>query len=119
VAVTCILLARILQSEKNFGNETKNLLEQALANFIKNEGVDGVNVAGGNCSMGQFFLMVAMIQSTVDAKKTQLLLAKSYQSEALRIETKLYGPNHPNTISTKAQLSQITLLFLSCKSVRN
>jgi hypothetical protein len=38
VAITCILLARILRSQNNFGNETKNLLEQALTNFIKNEG---------------------------------------------------------------------------------
>jgi hypothetical protein len=101
----------ILQSEKNFGNKTKNLLEQALANLIKNEGVDGVNVAGGNCSIGQFYLMVAMIQSTEDARRAQLLLAKSYQNEAYRIETKLYGPNHPQTISAKAQLSQILNQF--------
>jgi hypothetical protein len=57
--------------------------------------------------MGQFYCAVADNQSTDDARRTQVLLAKPYFIEAYRIESKLYGPNHPQTIASKFKLSAL------------
>jgi tetratricopeptide (TPR) repeat protein len=101
------LLGRILKKQGKLGDETKELLERSLAISVVNEGPDGPNIALGNIEIGNFYYQLAMIQSIISIKRTQLLLAKSYAEEAIRIETKIHNPTHPNYVSAESVLSDI------------
>jgi hypothetical protein len=100
-----LLLARILQKQGKFGDELKDLFERSLANITRNKGPDGVNTAAATAEIGQFHYELAMIQSVISTKRTQLLLAKSYLEEATRIETKIHNPTHPNRVAVASLLS--------------
>jgi tetratricopeptide (TPR) repeat protein len=101
------LLARILQKQGKFGDETKELYERSLAIYIRNEGPDGANTAGLNIDIGQFYYQIATTSSVGYTKRTQLLIAKSYIDEAIRIETKIHNPTHPNSVGATSLLSNI------------
>jgi hypothetical protein len=88
-------------------DETKELLERSLAIFVINEGLDGTNTAAGNIDIGRFHYSLAKIQSIMSIKRTQLLLAKSYAEEAIRIETKIHNPTHPSSVVAASLLSDI------------
>jgi hypothetical protein len=103
----CTLLGRILQNKSNLGDETKELLERSLAISVVNEGLDGTNTAAGNINIGRFHYNLAMIQSIMSIKRTQLLLAKSCAEEAIRIETKIHNPTHPHSGTATSLLSNI------------
>jgi hypothetical protein len=107
VGTSCILLARILVKQRKFGDETKDLFERSLANFKRNEGPDGVCTAIANIEIGQFQYNFAMMQSVISTKRTQLLLAKSYFEEGIRIETNLHSPSHPNRVDAASLLSKV------------
>jgi hypothetical protein len=66
---SCDLLARILQSQGKFEDETQGLFERALAICIRNEGPYGVNTAISNINIGNYYLQFARIQPTVDTKR--------------------------------------------------
>jgi tetratricopeptide (TPR) repeat protein len=102
-----ILLAVILEHRGELGDETKGLYEQYLALSIRNHGPDGLNAAIGNNNFGAFYYRLAKIQPTVDAKRTQLLLSKSYHEKAQRIYLKIYDPTHLNTVNTSSQLTTV------------
>jgi hypothetical protein len=101
----CRLLARILEAQFKFGDETRGLYEHSLALSIENNGPDGLNAAISNHNIGGFYFKLAKIQPTLDAKRTQLLLAKSYYEEAQRIYSKIYGPTHPSTADASSELT--------------
>jgi hypothetical protein len=101
------LLSRILLKQGKLGDETKELFERSLAISVVNEGPDGLNTAGGNIAISQFHYKLAMIQSTISIKRTQLLLAKSYAEEAVRIVTKILNPTHPSRVGATSLLSDI------------
>jgi hypothetical protein len=101
------LLARILQKQGKLGDETKELFERSLAIFIRNKGPDGMNTAAVTSNIGNFHYQLAMIQSMISTKRTHLLLAKSYIEEALRIETKIDNPTHPNRVTAASLLSKV------------
>jgi hypothetical protein len=105
--VTYLLLAKILQKQGKLGGETNELFERSLAICGRNEGPDGVNTAEVNREIGQFHYKIAMASSVVHTKRTQLLLAKSYSDEAVRIEIKIYSPNHPYRVAVSSLLSDI------------
>jgi tetratricopeptide (TPR) repeat protein len=107
VGISIDLLARILRAQKNLGDETRELFEHSLAIDIRNGGPDGINTAVGNLNIGNFCRQLAGIQSTIDSKRTQLLLVKSHYEEALRIDLKVYGPNHPDTVDVTSQLTSV------------
>jgi hypothetical protein len=107
VGRNCRLLAKILEKQGELGDETKELLERSLAIFTRNEGPDGANTAIVNSSVGSFHYQLAMRCSTGHSKRTQLLLAKSYLDEAIRIETKTRNPTHPNRVAAASSLSTI------------
>jgi hypothetical protein len=100
VSVNYLLLARILKKQGKYGDETKELFERSLANVTRNEGPDGANIAVVNHEIGQFHYKIALTSSIVHIKRTQLLLAKSYSDEAVRIEIKIHSPTHPNRVAT-------------------
>jgi hypothetical protein len=107
VGISCALLARILMNQDKYGDETKELLERTLAISVVNEGLDGTNTAAGNVVISQFYCQLAMTQSITSMKRTKLLLAKSYAEEAIRIETKIHNPTHPNRVGAASVLSNI------------
>jgi tetratricopeptide (TPR) repeat protein len=102
-------LARILLKQGKFDDETKELYEHSLASFIRNEGLDGGNTAFVNITIGEFYYQLALRQSILHTKRTQLLLAKSYSEEAIRIETKIHIPTHPNRAAAASLLSAILI----------
>jgi tetratricopeptide (TPR) repeat protein len=102
-ASTC-LLANILMARGNLGDETKKLNETSLAIFIRNEGLDGINVAAGIANIGFFQANLADRQLNADKRKEHLCLSVSYMKEASRISTKVRGPTHPKSIKYAAEL---------------
>jgi tetratricopeptide (TPR) repeat protein len=104
---SCDLLARILCAQSKFGDETRGLFERSLAISIRNEGPDGINVATGNYNIGSFYEKLATKQSTIDAMRTHLTIAKYHFVEAQRILLKIHGPTHPTTVDAASQLNVV------------
>jgi hypothetical protein len=104
---SCTLLARILMNQGKLGDETKELFERSLAIYVVNEGLDGPNTAVAKLVISQFYYQHAMTQSTISIKRTQLVLAKSYAEEAVRIVTKIHNPTNPSSVSAASLLSDI------------
>jgi len=104
---SCTQLAKILTSQKNFGDETKQLMERSICLFISDEGLEGANVSSSNLNFAIFYRQLAVKQSTVDLKRKFLLLAKKYSEEGSRIAAKIYASNHSNYIYATWQLTTI------------
>jgi tetratricopeptide (TPR) repeat protein len=102
------LLARILQAQGNLGSETQELYECALAIHIKNYGSEAVNAATTNFNIGNFYLLRAHESQTTVTRKEHLLLSESKYRESLRIYTKIYGPDHPESLETLSHLSIVS-----------
>jgi tetratricopeptide (TPR) repeat protein len=110
VDLSCGLLASILSVQGKLGDETRGLYERSLAISIRNEGPDGFNAATGNYNIGEYYQELAIKQSTVDAMRTHLTIAKSHFVEAQRISSKIYGPTHPNTVDAASRLTVLRQL---------
>ena len=72
------------------------MLQRNLDNKLLNEGPDAHNVGVANNNLGVFH-----------AKRGEYVQAKRYFKEALRIFTKVYGPEHPETIGLKKNLERL------------
>lgn len=107
VAISCDLLASILRAQGKLGDKTKKLYERSLVLFIKCDGANGPNAAAGNLNRGGFHHRLAVMQHTIGAKRTELLLAKSYYDEGLRIYLEICGPTHPDTAFVQPRLSEV------------
>jgi hypothetical protein len=112
VELSCDLLARILSAQGKLADETKGLYERSLAISIRKIGPDGEYAAFGNKNIGEFHQKLARNQSTVDAKRTHLLLVKSHHEEAQRIYSKIHGLTHPSTVDAASRMTS-TLIALS------
>lgn len=66
-----------------------------------------MNSATTNFNICFFHHQLARIPPTVDLKRTQLQLAKSYFVEAQRMYTKILGSTHPETIDTTSHLTDV------------
>jgi hypothetical protein len=108
---TAKLLAIILMSQFKLGSETKELFEQSLAISIKNFGPDGAHTAIVRMNFGGFYRMLAEVQPTVETKKEHLRSVQSMIKEALRIITKIYGPNDPRIVQYSSELSNVTRMI--------
>jgi tetratricopeptide (TPR) repeat protein len=107
IGQSCSLLARILMSQDNLGNETMELFERALAKDTKDYGPDGTNTAVSNTNLGVFYNQLANRKQTDERKMAYLHLSKSCFEEAMRIYTKIFGPNNPQSIKASSALSII------------
>jgi tetratricopeptide (TPR) repeat protein len=107
IGLSCSLLARILMSQDNLGDETMELFERALANNIKNGGPDGTNTAASNVNLGVIYDKLANRQQISRRKIVYLNLSKSKFEEAVRINTKIFGPDNPQSIEASSALSII------------
>jgi hypothetical protein len=107
VGASCNLLARILMSQDNLGNETMELFERSLVIITKNDGPDGRNTAISNVNLGAFYNQLANRQQNDERKMAYLHLSKSKFEEAVRTYTKIFGPNNPQSIEASSKLSII------------
>jgi tetratricopeptide (TPR) repeat protein len=103
------LLSNILLKQNNFGDETKRLLEQYLANGIRNEGPEGMISADANNKFGHYHDSLSEMNQPIGAIKNHLVLSKSYYKEALRIIKKTNGLHHPNAIKVQQSLSAVSM----------
>jgi tetratricopeptide (TPR) repeat protein len=104
------LLASILASQDKLGSETEELFEQSLAISIRNYGPDGTAIDYLN--LGIYYRFLAEEQQTTATRKEHLRLSEVKIKEALRIYTKIYGPDDAKTVEFLTELS-ITRRFLS------
>jgi hypothetical protein len=107
------LLADILMSQDNLGDETMELFERSLASYVKNEGPDGTNTAISNFNLGDFYNHLAEKQHNAERKTLYLHLSKSKFEEAVRIHTKVFGPNNPQTILASSNYLRLEQCILS------
>jgi hypothetical protein len=108
VGLSCSLLARILTSQDNMGNETMELFECSLANDTKHYGPDGRNTAISNFNLGSFYHQLADKQQTSQKKIEYLRRSKSIFKEAVRIYTKIFGADNRQTIEASCKISIIS-----------
>eukprot|EP00596_Hydrurales_sp_CCMP1899_P009591 CAMPEP_0119052096 /NCGR_PEP_ID=MMETSP1177-20130426/73509_1 /TAXON_ID=2985 /ORGANISM="Ochromonas sp, Strain CCMP1899" /LENGTH=165 /DNA_ID=CAMNT_0007031551 /DNA_START=332 /DNA_END=829 /DNA_ORIENTATION=- len=108
VGLSCKLMAIILETQGNLGDETRGFYERHLAIAIRDSGPDGLNTPVGSFQIGAFYYKLARAQTTVDLEQKQLLLAKSHIEEALRIYSKIHGPTHPDTLKTASLFTNIS-----------
>jgi tetratricopeptide (TPR) repeat protein len=106
------LLANILRMQGNLGAEVKELFERSLAIDVKHEGLDGVNTSISNKNLGGFYEELAFTDLTSEERKEHLCLSESYYSEALRINTKIFGPAHHDTIKAASELLKVSHALL-------
>jgi hypothetical protein len=103
------LLGEILQSQGKLGSETKKLLELSLFIDIKNYGPDGRQTATAYANLGTLYRNLAEdLRDTDEKKKKHLSIAQTNFKEAVRINTKIFGPTYPLTIEFTSVLSTIT-----------
>jgi hypothetical protein len=108
VGVSASLLARVLQAQGKLGIETKELHERSLSIHIKNFGSEGIKTAEKNRNVGNFYYQQAEGSLSAGIRKKHLSLSSSKFKEALRIFTKLFGPDHPDTVEASSQLSIVS-----------
>jgi hypothetical protein len=108
LALSAGFLATVLQSQGNLGSETKELNERSLVSNIRNFGPEGINTAVTNFNLGTFYHLRADRNQIADMRKENLLLSKSKHNEALRIYTKLFGPDNPRTIKASSVFSLVS-----------
>jgi hypothetical protein len=101
-------LAGILTGQGQLGDETRGLFKRFLAISSLNFGPDGSNTAASNSNLGSYNCQIAKIQTTVDLRQKQLLLAKAYFEESHRICFKIYGPTHTETVDAASQLTDVS-----------
>jgi len=99
------LLSSILMCQDKLGSETKVLLEQTLAINIRNFGPDGANTATAQFNFGLFYRHLAEAQQIVATRKGHLRLSEIKHKEALRVNTKIFGPDNPRTLRYSSELS--------------
>jgi tetratricopeptide (TPR) repeat protein len=105
VGLTYGLLARILDSQDNMGDETMELLERDHAIIIKHEGSDTPNTAISNLNLGVFYNQLAGKQQVAQRYVDYLCLSKPTFEEAVRIYTMIFGLDDPWTMSASSELS--------------
>jgi hypothetical protein len=106
VGESTTLLAGILREQGNLGAKVKELFECSLAIDVKHEGPDGINTSISNANLGDFHSQLAFTDVTPEERKEHLQLSISYYTEALRINTKIFGPAHHNTINAMLNSSR-------------
>eukprot|EP00596_Hydrurales_sp_CCMP1899_P004101 CAMPEP_0119037562 /NCGR_PEP_ID=MMETSP1177-20130426/5992_1 /TAXON_ID=2985 /ORGANISM="Ochromonas sp, Strain CCMP1899" /LENGTH=464 /DNA_ID=CAMNT_0006999011 /DNA_START=34 /DNA_END=1428 /DNA_ORIENTATION=+ len=107
LGLTANILGQILVRQGNF-EEAKKQYERFLAISQRHEGIDGVNTAIANESLGKYHSNMAEEQVTTEARRRCLRLAVPFFKEALRITTKLYGLAHRKSIDHASNMSSLT-----------
>ena len=80
-------------NQDKLDDETRAVLQRVLDIYILNLGPDAENVGKANNDLGIFH-----------EKRGEFVQAKRFFKEALRIYTKVHGPEHLNTVTAKKNL---------------
>jgi hypothetical protein len=84
------------------------LFERSLNIYTKSDGLEGINTAAANVTLGIFYHQLAESQQTAETRKEHLYLPQSKYKEAMRIYTKILGPDDPRTIRDSSSLASIS-----------
>jgi tetratricopeptide (TPR) repeat protein len=106
--ISVSLLASTLSSQGKLGDETKELYERFLAIIIKQEGPDARNTAVVNNKIGAYYYKLAGTQHSAETRIEHLHASLSKYQEALRIYTKIFGPDYPATLEASLKVSFIS-----------
>lgn len=113
------LLGAIFVSQNKLGRESKEMLELALASVIKCCGPEGENTALAYGHLGTYYNRLAQADdcnrlaqadelNNKRRMKNNLELSKSKFEEGLRITTKIFGPNYPQTRQFSQNLMNVS-----------
>ena len=89
-------LGNALIDQVKLGDETRAVLQRSLDISLSNKGPDAQNVGNANYNLGNFYM-----------KRGEYVQAKPFYKEALRIFTKVHGPDHPETVEMKEILLRL------------
>jgi tetratricopeptide (TPR) repeat protein len=106
--VSVKLLAFILDSQYKQGDETTELYERILAIDTKHGGPDGMNTAISNVALGDYYHRLAKGDRTSYARNEHQDISIRKYKEALRIFTKVFGPDNPRSREVLSTLSIIS-----------
>ena len=84
--------------QNKLGDETRAVLQRALDIHLLNLGPDAQNVGIANHRLGLFYYKIE-----------EYVQAKPFFKEALRIFTKVLGPEHPTTVGAKEFLLSVSV----------
>jgi hypothetical protein len=87
------VLINIKYLKKDWGSEAKSILEDFLSDAVKVHGVDGIVTGHANDLLGRFHLKISETLSS-DDKKKHPQLSDFHPKETLRINIRIFGPNH-------------------------
>lgn len=99
------------ESEKKELHElslTKDLYERSLAKQMKHYGREGASTAVAYANLGNFYYELAAARQSAETRKELLRLSKANYKEALRILTKIFGPDHVRTAEVSSILAIIS-----------
>jgi hypothetical protein len=103
----CTLL-NIKFMKKDFGDETRNLLEDYFSHAMKYDGDDtNDHIALANMCLAQFHYKICNTISSIDAIREHLLLSESHFKEKLRIEMIELNTNHPTCVQVTLELNDV------------
>jgi hypothetical protein len=88
-------------------DEIKEILERMLAIFIQSEGVDCYMASVTNSKLSACHLNISDELPPGQARTDQLHKAVYTAKEAIRINTVINGPTHPETVGYESLLSDI------------
>jgi hypothetical protein len=104
--MTCLIkitLTNVLQVRGDHYDESKALLEECLAiNLKRYGGDDDGHVASMNEGLANLHREISDSLPPGDARTEQFRIALTYINEAIRISSKINGPNHPKTLKYKS-----------------
>jgi hypothetical protein len=110
ISYNTALLASNLMLQGKLGSETRGLFERSLAIIIANSGPDATNTAITCTKLGSYY-QIANIKLkgvlTSETKEEYSRLSKLRFTEAHRIYTKIFGPNHPSTMEVTTTLRNL------------
>lgn len=109
VGASADLLATVLKSQDNLGDETRELYQYSLACAIQGEGPDGINVVNAHSNLGRTYYKLAEKEVSSAARRHLFTVSKQHYQEAVRILSKNGGPYNSNTATFATYLNNIRL----------
>jgi hypothetical protein len=102
------VLTLVLRFKKDYGDETKKMLEDYFSDAIRYQGKDGDMTASAHDHLGHFHHDIIDTLSCNVAKRKHLHLAESHYKEVIRLCTKLLWPDSRNTLEAVLDLSAVS-----------
>jgi hypothetical protein len=105
-------LAQILHKQGKHSDEKKELLECLLVIKRGMHGLISDSVACTNVLIaGHHHVRAVLMEKTDSSRKEELLFAKSYYEEGIRIYTLVFDSTHQKTVDAAYMLSEVLLML--------